>query len=611
MTAPFKYRLVAAALIALAIVLAYVGTLHAPMFFDDIPAIRDNPTIRHWGDWRSLLLPAPSLAQISGVTARPLINLSLAANYAVGGLDPVGYHVVNIAIHLAAALALFGILGRVLARPEFPPSISEGSQPVRLAFAMALLWAVHPLQTESVTCIVQRTESLMGLCLLLTVYAFVRYAAGGACAGSWGAAAFLFCLLGMAAKEVMVVAPILVVLLDRVYFSPSWKESWARHGRLHLALASTWILLAFLVAHYGGRRGTAAGFGQGVDPWSYLLTQCRAIILYLRLSVWPHPLIVDYGMQLVRHPQEVWLQGVILVALLVGAGFCLARRPYLGFLGAWFFLVLAPSSSVVPLVAQTIAEHRMYLPLAAVCCAAVLLLHRYLGRQALAVSVALAAILGVVTWQRNAAYGSVVGLWADTVARVPTNERAHNNLGFELESMPGRLDEAVAHIQEAIRLRPEFAEAHLNMGNAWFQLPGHVHEAILEYQEAVRLKPGLAAAHFDLANAWMRVPGRNSDAIREFERALELDPGNAGIHCNFANALERVPGRLNDAIGQFYAALNLDPKLAEAHFGLGAALLTLPGREDEARRQFEAGLRLSPDDQTARQILESLKAAGH
>lgn len=602
------YRLACCSLLAIACVVAYRGTLSCPLLFDDIPAIRDNPTIRHLNQLGSLLLPRQSLEQVSGVTGRPLINLSLAIDYAFSGLNPRGYHGTNIAIHAAAALALFGIIWRTLERIGITDLNRSKPGPVALAFAATLLWAVHPLQTESVTCVIQRTESLMGLCFLLTLYSFVRYADAARGRRLWGFLAFFFCLLGMASKEVMVVAPIVVMLFDRVYISKSLKEAWERHGRLHVALASTWLLLAFLVLYYGGRRGTAAGFGQGVSSWSYLMTQCRAIILYLRLSVWPHPLVVDYGTALVNDPREVWPQASIIVMLLAGIGFALVARPYLGFLGAWFFLILAPSSSIVPLVAQTIAEHRMYLPLAAIVVLVVTALARCLGLWAVPVCAALAAVCLGLTLQRNRVYQSALQVWSDTVANVPDNERAHNNLGFELENVPGRLDDAVAQIQEALRLRPNFAEAHLNMGNAWFKLPGRVSEAIREYKVAVRLKPNLATAHFDLANAYLYVPGRVSDAISEYEKAINLDPSNAAVHSNFAHALEDVPGRTNDAIAQYHEALRLDPDLAEAHFSLAIVLLKLPGGQDEARKHLEEGLRISPNDATARRILESIQA---
>src|SRR5262249_38465279 len=134
----------------------------------------------------------------------------------------------------------------------------------------------------------------------------------------------------------------------------------------YVALAATWLVLAALVLRGHGARGDAAGFGRGVSPWNYLLTQADALVLYLDRSLWPHPLVLDYGTSVATSLPGVWWQSLGIFLLLIAAVWALTRRPALGFLGASFFLVLAPSSSIVPLVTQTIAEHRMYLPLAGV-----------------------------------------------------------------------------------------------------------------------------------------------------------------------------------------------------------------------------------------------------
>ena len=210
------------------------------------------------------------------VSGRPVLNLSLALNYAVSGCDVRGYHVTNLAIHLAAALLLFGIVRRTL--PRFR-GCGGGQQLARLqlatplALAIALLWAVHPLQTESVTYIVQRAESLMGLFYLLTLYCFLR-GAGSARAIFWYAGSVLACLLGMATKEVMVSAPLVVLLYDRTFLAGSFREAWRRRWAYYLALAATWLLLAWLVAQtgllprfYGERCGQYRSGSLGGPTW--------------------------------------------------------------------------------------------------------------------------------------------------------------------------------------------------------------------------------------------------------------------------------------------------------------------------------------------------------
>ncbi len=600
--------LIPAGLLVLAAWMAYGGSLSGPFFFDDLAAIVDNPTIRHLGSLSQVL--SPPATEGSSAAGRPLVNLSLALNFAWGGLDVRGYHATNLAIHVLAALALFGITRRTMARPgETMSAGGTSGSPTVLGFIVALLWMLHPLQTESVTFVIQRTESLMGLLYLLTLYGFIRYVDGTAFgATTWAGFSLTACLLGMATKEVMVSAPVLVFLYDRTFVSGSFRTAWMRHRRYYAGLAATWLVLGVIVVHAGGSRAGAAGFGLGVSSWSYALTQCRALLLYLQLAFWPHPLVVDYGIDVARHPSEVVLQAVVLLLLLMGTVVALWRRPALGFLGAWFFAILAPSSSIVPLVTQTMAEHRMYLSLAAVIALVVCGGHAVLtgsgrdrgelyagmGRGYLAILLALSGGLGFLTARRNGDYRSVRAIWSDTVAKRPTNARAHSNLGSALEA-DGRIEEAVAQYEEALRLNPDYTETHNNLGNVLSGLPGRSGDAIAEFQAALRLKPDSAAVHFNLGNLWLRTPGRLNDAIAEYEAAVRLQPDHVAAHNNLGGALSGQPGRLNDAIIQYEAVLRLKPDFAEAHLNLGNLWSKVPGRQNDAVAQYETALRLKPD----------------
>jgi len=184
----------------------------------------------------------------SGITGRQLINLSLAVNYAVGGTRVWGYHALNLAVHILAGLTLFGIVRRTLLQPRLRGRFGAAAN--GLALTTAVLWTVHPLQTESVTYIIQRCESMMGLFYLLTLYCFIRGAASQR-PRLWYGLCVTACALGMACKEVMVSAPLMVLLYDRTFVSGSFRVAWRRHGRLLGALAGTWVLLGYLVASGG------------------------------------------------------------------------------------------------------------------------------------------------------------------------------------------------------------------------------------------------------------------------------------------------------------------------------------------------------------------------
>jgi Flp pilus assembly protein TadD len=662
----------AGGLLVIAALIAYQHSFSVPFLYDDVTAIPDNPTIRHLWPIGSALSPPDRLT----TSGRPIINLSLAINYALGKTDVRGYHALNLAIHILAGLTLFGLVrrtllrqgcgGPALLRPAFAQSVpskcgrgaltpqsvrmrGEGTPPTAasatlLAFTVAALWMLHPLQTESVTYIIQRAESLMGLFYLLTLYCFVRSQDSGIriqekesgglspspdfwllTPGSWLVASVLFCFLGMASKEVMVSAPLMVLLYDRTFVAGSFREAWQKRRWLYLGLAASWLLLGFLVASTGGNRNGSAGFSNGMTWWTYALTQLPAIVHYLRLSLWPHPLIFEYGTAVVKHAREVIPGALIVAALAVATVIGLRRWPAIGFAGAWFFAILAPSSSVVPVVTETMAEQRMYLPLAAVVVLVVLGIYAWAGRLGAFALLALAISLGILTSERNQDYASSLSIWSDTVAKRPGNARAHNNLGEEL-SKAGRKTEAVQQYQEAVRLKPtdpdynfnlatalsstghvqeslasfeetlrlvpDYAPAHLNYGLALMKT-GQVAKAIAHYGEALRINPDYAEAYNDLGIA-LGQAGQMPEAIMEFEEAIRLNPDEADAYNNLGYAFRQV-GRLENALAQFNEALRINPGFDEARNNL-ALLLDKLGRTTEAIGQYQELLRLNPSD---------------
>jgi tetratricopeptide (TPR) repeat protein len=413
-------------------------------------------------------------------------------------------------------------------------------------------------------------------------------------------ASLLACLLGMATKEVMVSAPLIVFLYDRTFVAGSFRGALRRRGGYYASLAATWVLLAWLVAGAGTRGGTA-GFGLGVTPWSYALRQGETIVRYLGLSLWPHPLIIDYGANLAT-PAAAIVACALLVALLVAAtGIALWRRPVAGFLGAWFFAILAPSSSVVPVATEFMAEHRMYLPLAAVIAAVVLGLHAWAGRRSLVVFALLAVALGWLTMRRNEDYHSDVALWTDAVTKRSANARAHSNLGSAW-LLAGDPTAALAEEQEALRLQPDLAEAAFYAGKAALQLDREA-DAMRYYETTLKLEPDYTMAHVELGNLEMHA-GRPTNACAHYEAALVKLPRFAPMHYNLAMARLQM-GRLDEAIAEFETVLRLQPEMAAACYNLGTVFLQL-GRLSQAQAQFERTLQLEPGNSAAHNNLANI-----
>jgi tetratricopeptide (TPR) repeat protein len=602
----------AGGIILLAALAAYHNSFSGPFILDDPLAITGNPTIKHLG---SALSP-PASATTGG---RPVLNLTFALNYALGGMNAWGYHVFNLLIHALAGLVLFGLVRRTLMRPVLRGRF--GAEAVPLALAVAVIWVVHPIQTEAVTYISQRAESLMGLFYLLTLYCFIRGAEDRRQASGirhqgkefktqnseavlppssgltpdtsrlWFTASVLGCFLGTMSKEMIATAPVMVLLYDRTFVAGSFREAWRLRWRYYLGLACTWLLLARLMIGLGQR---SVGFDQGVTWWSYALTSCRSVVLYGKLALWPHPLVFDYGSHFIHHATEALPYALVLAALLVGVVIALWRWPAIGFAGAWFFIILAPTSSVVPVAKQPMAEHRLYLSLAAVVGLGVLALYRLIGRRGLIVCVAAAAGLGWLSVQRNNDYRSEQAIWSDTVAKRPDNARALYNLGCAFGKKSDRMPEAITAYKEALRINPDYAEAHNNLGTVLFKIPGRLPEAIAEYEAALRINPDYADAHSNLGTALFDVPGRLPEAIAEYEAALQIDPGSAETHNDLGNALLKVPGRLSDAMAEYQAALRINPGYAEAHNNLGDVLAQMPGRLSDAIAEYETALRIKP-----------------
>ncbi|MBT3295583.1 MAG: tetratricopeptide repeat protein [Verrucomicrobia bacterium] len=612
-------RLLPPLLLILAGVLVYWSSFDGVFVYDDLASIRDNPHIRQlWPLSEAMSLPLWSSALT--VDGRPLLSLSFALNHWLFGPEPWGYHLVNLLIHIGAGLLLFGVIRRTLALPRFRERFARSacpSEPWRsrgtwLALATALIWIVHPLQTESVTYIVQRAESLMGMLFLLTMYCSIRGFTSDK-GGRWHVAAVLACAIGMGVKQTMFSVPLLVILYDYVFTgglepgglalgerglqraAPVARARRAR-GRFYAALCSTWLIV-FGIIGLTWKESTSDFVT--ISPLRYALTQPLVLLTYLRLAIWPWPLALSYGWTLEDQWPRIVFPAIAILGMLAVMFRGLWRRKWYGFVLAWFFLILAPTSSIAPM-RQAIFEHRMYLSLAAVVMLAVLgaeyavrkLATHPKRRAAVGGCLALASVivLGYRTHDRNRDYHSAMRIWQDNVAHCPESHFARNNLACSLRN-EGRYAEAVRHLRSALRIQPDHVEAHNNLGNALHAL-GRPLEAIPHYREALRLKPDYAEAHNNWGMA-LYATGRPQDAISHYQQALQLDPGRVEAHYNLGVALAAA-GRLQEAIPHYQQAVQLKPDHAEAHNNLGNALLTL-GHLQAAIPHCREALRIKPD----------------
>ncbi len=579
---------------------AYFNSLRGPFIFDDASAITSNSSLRHWRPI-GLILAGP----------RPVVDLTFRLNYSLNRLNVQGYHLFNLAFHILAALALFGIVRRTLTMPVFAGRFDDAAATV-LGFCAALIWMVHPLQTESVTYVVQRAESLMGLFYLLTLYVLIR-AVSSPRPAAWYATAVVACALGMGCKQVMVTAPATLLLYDRTFIAGSFREALRRRWGFYVALAATWLILAHSILEAFSPNPASAGFAlAGVTPLGYARSEPGVVLHYLELTFKPTDLCLDYAWPVATRIWEFVPGAIIVGALLAVALWAVVRWPKWGFPGAWFFLLLAPTSSVLP-IRDLAFEHRMYLPLAAPAATAVVAAylvaerllrqpresqearkHAALGIAAL-LALCAAAGLGWLTFQRNAQYHSDISIWEDTTRQRPENARAWSGLGQAYDDA-ARYNDALRVCNRALALDPrtnlfDSATIYCNRGLARAGL-GRLTEAIQDYDMAIALKPDYDLAYNDRGLACAKM-GRLADAIRDYDKAIALNPEYAQAYESRGIAYARS-GRPADALRDFDQAVALNPEYAEAYYNRGNACLDA-NRNSEAVADYNEAIALKPD----------------
>ncbi len=631
-----------------AVLLAYGPGIKAPLVFDDWFAIGNNASIRQL--WPlSIPFSPPRDTPVSG---RPISNYSLALDYAVntrmgigadsadpskkyptvsneyaGTFETVSYHLTNIAIHLWCGLLLFGIIRRTLASPRITTwSAAGGWSATGVAALVSAVWLLHPIQSEAVNYLTQRTELVVALFYLGTLYGSIRAWDATSPKERWGwyAAAVAACLLGMGSKEVMVSAPMMVLLYDRAFRLDSWGEAKQRSG-FYASLALTLVWLAVLVA--GAPRAATAGFHLGIPWYSYLYSQAWAILRYVELVFVPNRLMLDYGSK----PITGWagVPGVIVLTTFAAATIAAWTRPkewgWFGFLGAWFFMILAPSSSVVPIITEIAAERRFYLPLAAVLVLILVgaeTLRRRMSRAAARpgrrrwmapAAIAACLLLTAATRERSHLYTDPEALWREVTERLPDNPRAWESRGIalwykdssqhvEAESLirkaialdsnygtaylnlaeiarsEGRLSDAKQWLTHSLKIDSLDTGTHRRLGVLLFDL-NEIPQSIVELERAT--SGGNNQAAVDLAKAYLAA-GRTADAIRAFRTALDADPDRLAVLLSLVRLLVEQ-GKADEAV-PYLNRVAAQPSLSAFSAGILAYGYARSNRPEAATR---------------------------
>lgn len=652
-SAPAPPLALAAALgLALLAFAAYFSVWRGDYLFDDIPAIRDNVAMQQ-GDWW-----AAAFARQSPLANRPLSCLSLVLDRALFASPTVGHHVTSLLLHLGATVLVFATLRAVLRAAVLGAHFGE-RRATAVAFTAAAVWAVHPLGVDAVAYATQRSTLLVAVGVLTALYACVR-AEHSPRRTAWRAAAVVGLMVATASKEDAVVAPLLLPLFARAFLAPSWAALRPHRAFFATAALLSWGLLAACVA--AGPHNPTVGYSTQppCTAIEWLQTQAIVVVHYLRLGLLPIGLRGCYDWPIVRELGPAVLPGSLIVALLVATAIGVHRRPQIAFLGAWFFLWLAPTSSVLPIVTELAAERRMYLPLLSLAVPFALALDALARRWPRARPLVLAAVvaaLAVVTQSRTAVYRDETAFWTDAFAQRQVDSRTNiaamlrNNYARILRQR-GDLAGARQWFEAAVACddAPTTARLHLatilvELGEdaaaapwlaavakqapdlagdldyratqvleAWYRdnpqrrrgdADLRLQEAVVTAKVAVRLAPERPTFANTLA-LLLAATGRTDDAVATFRRAIALDPNGHPLYWNLAETLLRA-GRLPAADSVLQQLFERRPQDVELRVRVADLLLHL-GHLDHARTLFGDVLQQQPGHARARAAIAEIEA---
>ncbi len=567
--------------LVLATTLAYLPALAAPFVMDDIPAIDANVAIR-------TLIPAGAQALGNPIAGRPVVRASLAINYAINDLlgvdqrqDPngpyktVSYHLLNLLVHLCTGALLFGVIRRAMREEPIPANWQSLADPI--AGVTSALWLLHPIQSEVVNYTVQRTEGLASLFYVATLYCSVRAWDAMRAAGRvrWYAAGLIACLLALGSKEIAVTVPIATLLYDRAFRLPRWSAIATprdSRGWFYIALAAASIVSFVVIA--SGARGETAGFGTGITWYSYFYSQCWAIGHYLYLTVVPASLTIDYGNQAIHGARGI-AGLVVLSAFAIATLIAWTRVPRFGwfaFTGSWFFLLLAPSSSFVPIGTEIAAERRIYLALAAILLLVVVgaenLRRRYAARlssrQLFIGFSAIAVVFAAGTAARSYTYSDRERLWRNATAHAPENARAFDNLGDALlHSTPPQYAAAESADVKAAALDPTCRYGCANLASVMIA-QSRFAEAVPLLERTIAADPDNLVAERRLSLALIKMQSYDR-AIPHLERLAAKYPFED--HLVVLGVAYASAGRPADAIATFNAAIRRYPESSLKRLG--------------------------------------------
>ena len=578
--------------IAAATVIAYFPVWHGGFIWDDDYYITHNPLLIAQDGLRRIWFSLDSPSQYF-----PLVYTTFRIERGLWGLDPTGYHCVNFVLHIANALLLWWLLVRL--------KVPGG-------WLAAAIFALHPVQVESVAWITERKNVLMGFFFLLTLHAWVKFIDPGTkkrvLVYTMG---LIFYALALSAKTTACTLPAALLLI-------LWLQKRDIDYR-RIVQVIPFVILGVgmgLVAiwwerYHQGTRGTLFALG----PLERVLIASRGVWFYLSKLLWPSDLMFLYpkwNIQATDPRAYFW----VLAGVLMCVAIYFSRRWFgrsVETAALFFVTTLGPVLGLIMLYTfryTFVSDHYQYLAsigVFALIGAGAIRLAKSMkyGRQGLWVATCLILFsLGFLTWRQSATYRDLDTLWQTTIARNPSCETCYNNLGTIL-MRKGQVDGAIGYYEKATEISPHDAEPESNLGYALLA-KGRPDEAIVHSQKALELDPNFAQAYHVLGDIYL-AKNDFDRAITAYQNALRRQPDDVTGRGNLGISLTAV-GKTGEALDQFEAAVRLDPSSAQAHYNLGYLLVRM-GEPQKAAPHLTEALRLKPDYVQAREQLHELGLA--
>lgn len=620
-------------LIVFGVLIVYSNTWRSPFVFDDIHSIVEEEARR------TLYF---TVGRMFG--SRSLTTFTFDLNYYFNGLNVGGYHAVNIGIHIISSIGVFWLAYWLSVKAYKTKIIELGqvkiSNHLFLAEMAGLFFALHPIQTQSVTYIVQRLASMAAMFYVLALWAYVKFrlSLDARSQKIWAGLSLAATIAAMHSKETAITLPIIILLIEIMFFTSRVKRTkrwrlkldWRSLAR-RIPLLTPWLITILIIPAYSlevrelfwrvegdsnliagetfldkvnlGRIANVSAETKQISRRTYLLTQINVVRTYVRLVAWPKGQNIDHDYPLtLRMADKATIASVLLhIGMVLMALVLWKKGRRIAALGIIFFYVaLLPESSFIP-ITDVMFEHRLYLPMVGVALVigdlGQLCLETWSGIRrrvwaevaVIGISVVLICILAGVTYVRNRTWKDEISIWTDSTQKSPNKARPHNNLakGYLDRQMFDRAEELY---KRELEIDPNSVSGHNNLGSI-YGVKGKYEEAIKEIQQALDKNPDHDAAYNNLGNVLM-LQGKLVEAEEAYEKSIALNTKDAGVYRNLGDVLAKQ-GKFQDAVGVYQQAVNMVPDQPLWHSKLGAALGALR-RTKEAKSELEIAIKLNP-----------------